>query len=116
VDSWILALPYTDLNKVVRIDTVSRMDGMEVVAPKISFYLLTLSSLGVIRRQRCPVEMDRILILIGGIIYPGQRIVEINLHRIRRGNAVSDGYGVSSYFRALPDIVRVIAAENTKHQ
>jgi hypothetical protein len=89
---------------------------MQVVTPKIPFHFLTLPGRGVIRRQRRSFEMNRILILIGRIIDPGQRIVEINLHRVRRCNAVSDRYRVSLYLRTLPDIAGVIAAESTNHR
>lgn len=116
--SGILASSYTDFNKIVLIHTVSSVDGVQLIAPKIPLHLLTLPGSEVIRRQRCLFEMDLVLILIGGIIDPGQRIVKIDLHRVRRCNAVSDRYRVSFYFRALLDIagVIVIAAENTKHR
>jgi hypothetical protein len=83
---------------------------MQVITPKIPLHLLTLSGRGVIRGKRCPFEMDRILLLIGRIVYPGQRIVEINLHRVRRRCAVIDRYRVGFYFRALPDVASATSA------
>ena len=83
---------------------------MQVIAPKIALHLLTLSGRGVVRGKRCFFEVDRILLLIGRIIYPGQCVVEVNLHRVRRRCAVIDRYRVGFYFRALPDIASATSA------